>query len=227
MSCRSASTLGYLATLPDQNQIELESLDSFTDRYAPVQSISGSTVTMQQPAWANNNWGYDVLARPFEGGSMFLENSEAFLQQAGQWSIDSATGQLFYEAPAGHRRGIRGPAERHVHHRHLVTADVRQLFQRLPALRGHPRALGPDAGCGAGLGGGIVAGGVQTDAHHPSNPAMTDQNITISNNLVSGTGPTTRKPPRSCPPIPATPSSPTTRSTTCPTTASTSAGAGA
>ena len=95
------SSLGYLATLPDQNQIELESLDSFTDRYAPVESITGGTVTMQQPAWANNNWGYDVLARPFEGGSMYLENSEAFLQQAGQWSIDSATGQLFYEAPAG------------------------------------------------------------------------------------------------------------------------------
>ena len=37
-------------------------------------------------------------------------------------------------------------------------------------------------------GGGIVVGGVQTDAHHPSNPAMTDQDITISNNLVDGTG---------------------------------------
>jgi hypothetical protein len=37
-------------------------------------------------------------------------------------------------------------------------------------------------------GGGIVVGGVQTDAHHPSNPAMTNQDITISNNLVTGTG---------------------------------------
>ena len=30
---------------------------------------------MQQPAWANNNWGYDVLASPFEGGTMYLENN--------------------------------------------------------------------------------------------------------------------------------------------------------
>ena len=35
-------------------------------------------------------------------------------------------------------------------------------------------------------GGGIVVGGVQTNAHHPSDPAMTDQNITLTNNLVSG-----------------------------------------
>ena len=62
-----SSSLDYLASLPDQNQIEVESVDSFTDRYAPVQSISGDAITMQQPAWADN-WGYDVLAGPFEGG---------------------------------------------------------------------------------------------------------------------------------------------------------------
>ena len=32
----------------------------------------------------------------------------------------------------------------------------------------------------------MVVGGVQPDAHHPSNAAMTNQNITISNNLVTG-----------------------------------------
>jgi hypothetical protein len=279
------SSLGYLATLPDQNQIELESLDSFTDRYAPVESITGSTVTMQQPAWANNNWGYDVLARPFEGGSMYLENSEAFLQQAGQWSIDSATGQLFYEAPAGKTMqgldvelprlqslvNVSGtyshPARGLAFHGITFTgtswlepstdqgyADQQsgtfitgnwsqpafgscfsgcQLFEaarehwdQMPAavqvsaatritfsgdtftdLGQAGLGIGNDAdadatGIGLGAsdvtidhntftgdaGGGIVVGGVQTDAHHPSNPAMTDQNITISNNLVSGTG---------------------------------------
>lgn len=97
----TSSSLGYLASLPDQSQIQLESLDSFTDRYAPVQSISGTAITMQQPAWANNNWGYDVLARPFVGGTMYLENSLSFIQRPGQWSLDSSTGKLYYEAPAG------------------------------------------------------------------------------------------------------------------------------
>ena len=35
-------------------------------------------------------------------------------------------------------------------------------------------------------GSGIVVGGVEPNAHHPSNTAMTDQNITLTNNLVSG-----------------------------------------
>jgi hypothetical protein len=36
-------------------------------------------------------------------------------------------------------------------------------------------------------GAGIVVGGVQANAHHPSNPDMTDENITISDNRVNGT----------------------------------------
>jgi hypothetical protein len=94
------AALGYLATLPDQNRIEVESQDSFTDRYAPVQKISGTTVTMQQPAWQNNNWGYDTLAHPFAGGQLFLENAYAFLQE-GQWYLDPAAGKLYYRAASG------------------------------------------------------------------------------------------------------------------------------
>ncbi|MFC5665273.1 ricin-type beta-trefoil lectin domain protein [Kitasatospora misakiensis] len=93
--------LNYLATLPQQNRIELESQNSFTDRFAPVQSISGTTVTMQQPAWNNNNWGYDTLAKPFAGGSLQLQNSYAFLKTTGQWYLDPQAGQLYYKAPAG------------------------------------------------------------------------------------------------------------------------------
>ena len=281
----TSSSLGYLASLPDQNQIQLESLDSFTDRYAPVQSISGTTITMQQPSWANNNWGYDVLAQPFQGGAMYLENSLSFIQQAGQWSLDSSTGKLYYEAPAGQTmrgvdvelprlpslvdisgsystpaqgltfRGIEftgttwlGPSTSQGYADQqsgtFITGNWQQpafgscFFgcQLFEATREHwnqmPAAVqvaaakditfsddtfsdlgqaglgvGNDADAnasGTGLGtsgitingnaftddagGGIVVGGVQTDAHHPGNPAMTNQDITISNNLVTGTG---------------------------------------
>ena len=49
---------------------------------------------------------------PFEGGALYLENSLAFLAQAGQWYLDSATGKLYYEAPAGqnHEGGGRRTA---------------------------------------------------------------------------------------------------------------------
>ena len=78
----------------------MESQNSFTDRYTPVQSIDGSTITMQQPAWNNTNWGYDDIAHPFAGGTLLLENSYSFLQ-TGQWYLDSPAGLLYYRAPTG------------------------------------------------------------------------------------------------------------------------------
>ena len=36
--------------------------------------------------------------------------------------------------------------------------------------------------------GGIVSGGIRANAHHPSDPRMIDQNITISNNLIHDIG---------------------------------------
>src|ERR1039458_4463063 len=97
----TSSSLSYLDATTDQSQIEVESVDSFTDRYAPVVSISGTSIVMQQPAWDNNTWGYDTINAPFAGGTMYLENNYAFMQQAGQWYLDSATGSLYYKAQSG------------------------------------------------------------------------------------------------------------------------------
>jgi hypothetical protein len=266
--------LDYLATLPEQNRIEVESQNSFTDRYAPVQSISGSTVTMQQPAWNNNNWGYDTLASPFAGGSLQLENSYAFLKNAGQWYLDPQAGQLYYKAPAGwspashdielpqltsllqiggtyaspaHDITFQGIAFAHTTwlqpSSNVGYADqqsgtflarafpqpsdfmtscqsgcrlfeaARNSWNQVPAavqvsaagrvtFTGDTFAHLGQVGLGIGndadahvtvsgstftddSGAGIVAGGVQPDAHHPSDPAMTDQNITVQNNRIT------------------------------------------
>jgi Ricin-type beta-trefoil lectin domain-like len=280
----TSSSLSYLAGLTDQNQIEVESVDSFTDRYAPVASISGNTITMQQPAWANNNWGYDVMAQPFEGGAMYLENNYSFLQQAGQWYLDSPTGQLYYKAASGQNpnnldielpktqtllqvsgsysspvsglsftnvtftgttwlgpSGPNGYADQQngaflsgtwsqpsfgsCFSGCQLFEATRQDWDQMPAAVQVFAATGitfsgdtftdlgevglgvgqdADATAGTGLGAsnititgntfsndagdGIVVGGIQANAHHPSNPAMTDQNITISDNHVTGVG---------------------------------------
>ena len=281
----TSSSLSYLAGLTDQNQIEVESVDSFTDRYAPVASISGTAITMQQPAWANNNWGYDVMAQPFQGGAMYLENNYSFLQQAGQWYLDSPTGQLFYKAAAGQNPnnldielpktqtlvkvsgsysspvsglsftnvtftgttwlGPSGPNGYADQQNGAFIAGTwsqpsfgscfsgcqlfeatRQDWDQMPAAVQVSAAtgitfsgdtftdlgevglgVGQDADAtasGTGLGAsnisitgntfsndagdGIVVGGIQANAHHPSNPAMINQNITISNNHVTGVG---------------------------------------
>jgi hypothetical protein len=275
--------LSYLASLPEQSRIEVESQDSFTDRYDPVQSITGSTITMQQPGWQNNNWGYDTLAHPFAGGTLQLENSYAFLQ-AGQWYLDPSAGKLYYRAAAGvdpsTRSFVLPKLESLVQvagtYDHPVTgltftgiqfsystwlspgspigyADqqngtfiptafpqpanyietcrsgcaqfegARNSWDQVPAAVQVAAAshvtfsddtfahlgqvglgLGNDAdanGSGIGLGvsditvhhnlftdlggAGVVAGGVQPNAHHPSDPRMTLKDITIDNNLVT------------------------------------------
>ncbi|MEV5957743.1 RICIN domain-containing protein [Streptomyces sp. NPDC051987] len=281
------SSLDYLAGLTDQNHMEVESINSFTDRYAPVQSISGRTVTMQQPAWNNNSWGYDTINAPFAGGTMYLENNYAFLRQAGQWYLDASTGDLYYRAQPGQNpdaldvelprlqnllgisgsygspvtglsfTGIRftgtswlgpgGPdgyadqqSGAHITGTYAMPANwlntcksgctqfeaTRNHWAQMPAAVQVSAATGitfsgdtfselGQAGLGVGndgvatasgtglgasgitvtgstftdiAGGGIQVGGIQPDAHHPSNPQMTNQNITISNNRVSGVG---------------------------------------
>ncbi|MER5716180.1 RICIN domain-containing protein [Streptomyces sp. NPDC002132] len=281
------SSLDYLAGLSDQSHMEVESLNSFTDRYAPVKSISGRTITMQQPAWNNNSWGYDTVNAPFAGGTMYLENNYAFLKQAGQWYLDSSTGDLYYRAQPGQNpnsldvelprlqsllgvsgsysspatglkfTGLRftgtswlGPSGPDGYADQQSGAHITGAFAmpanwlsscksgctQFEATRNHwvqmPAAVQVSAATGitfsgntfsglgqAGLGvgndgvatasgiglgangvtvtgntftdiagSGIQVGGIQPDAHHPGNPQMTNQNITISNNKVSGVG---------------------------------------
>lgn len=274
--------LAYLSTLPNQSAIELESLGSFTDRYSPVESISGDSIVMQQPAWDNNTWGYDTLPSPYNGGNMYLENAYAFLQP-GQWYLDSNAGMLYYRAPQGQTMAhhdvelprleslvqISGTYDNPVHNltfsnlrfahttwlqpssdqgytdqqsgAHIVGTyqrpddaltscqngcpqfeATRNKWWQIPAAvqvsAAHDIAfrddtfaqlgevgmgVGNDADAnasGIGLGtqdvtidhnrftqdaaSAIVVGGIQPDAHHPSNPAMTIADVTITNNLI-------------------------------------------
>ena len=283
----TSSSLSYLDSATDQNQIEVESVDSFTDRYAPVSSISGNTITMQQPAWDNNTWGYDTINAPFAGGTMYLENNYDFLQQAGQWYLDSATGNLYYKAQSGQNpnnldielpllsslldisgsysspvtglqfsnvqftgtswlgpSGSNGYADEqngaHVVGSYQMPSNwlstcssgcqlfeaTRNQWDQIPgavqvsaasnitfsgdAFTGLGQVglgVGNDADAtasGTGLGAsnititgntfsddaadGIAVGGVQPNAHHPSNAAMTNENITISDNHVTNVG---------------------------------------
>ncbi|MCS5717698.1 Ig-like domain-containing protein [Herbiconiux sp. CPCC 205763] len=95
-------SLGYLADLPQQNRIEFESMGDFTDRYTPVQSIQGNTITMSQEAWNNNTWGYDTVQYSFLAApTWYLQNSLAFLNETGEWYIDPDAGKVYYKPGAG------------------------------------------------------------------------------------------------------------------------------
>jgi hypothetical protein len=95
------SALNYLNTLTNQSRVEFEAINSFTDRYSPVQSISGGTITMQQPAWNNNNFGYDTSSSPFRAGPLYVENAYELLDSAGEWYLNPSTGILSYIPTSG------------------------------------------------------------------------------------------------------------------------------
>jgi hypothetical protein len=93
----------YFAKLPEQGRLEVESTGFFTDRFSPVDRVSGRTVVMKQPAWDNNIWGYDSMSSPYhpELSHLFLANSLGLLSQPGQWYIDPTKGKLYLRPPVG------------------------------------------------------------------------------------------------------------------------------
>jgi hypothetical protein len=276
------SSLSYLNSLAQPGRTEIHGIGSFTDRYAPVTGISSGTITMAQPSWNNNTFGYDTLTSPYRSGPLYIENAYEFLDTAGEWYLDTSTGTLYYKPLSGQDMstadvevpklqsliGVGGtyasPAT-HIAFSGLQFSGTSWLdpttggyasqqtgaylsgtwtrpsdaltscqsgCQLFEATRPHwnqmPAAvqvsaadhitftgnrftllgqdgigIGNDANAhttGVGLGadtitatgnvftqdsgGGIVVGGLQADAHHPSDSRMTNQNITLSNNLI-------------------------------------------
>ena len=278
--------LAYLSGLPDQGRMEVSGLGHFTTRFSPVERVEGNLLVMEQPAWANNIWGYDTLAHPYkpEDGKLYLRNSLAFLTRPNQWYLDPARGKLYYRPANGadiskldaelprlqslfHIAGsydapVRDVTIRGLRFAHsswlgpsgpegyasqqsgsymtgraaaypadpLITCkwgcrefeSVRNEWSQMPAavqvaaaegirfennvfahLGQYALGIGNDAtanesGVGLGAvdvvvsgnvftdlaGGAILAGGVRRDAHHPSDPRMTNRQLTIVNNLI-------------------------------------------
>ncbi|SFR70722.1 Right handed beta helix region [Agromyces sp. CF514] len=92
---------GDLSGLRNQADLEIVSLGSFTDRISPVESIIGNEIRMVQPAWQNNNFGYDTLKSPYNRGALYLVNAYEFFANADEWYLDSPAGKVYYKAPDG------------------------------------------------------------------------------------------------------------------------------
>jgi hypothetical protein len=94
--------LGFLSGLSDVDRMEFESLGDFTNRYSPVAGIDGDVVTMDQPAWDNNTWGWDTFQNSFLAASTYyLQNNLAFVDEVGEWYLDPEAGKLFYKPGDG------------------------------------------------------------------------------------------------------------------------------
>ncbi|MFD5077196.1 discoidin domain-containing protein [Streptomyces sp. NPDC058371] len=63
----------------------------------PVESISGTTMTMQQPCWHNANLqsGQEIT------NPTWLENARELLDTPGEWYLDKGRGEIYYMPKAG------------------------------------------------------------------------------------------------------------------------------
>ncbi|WP_347304626.1 right-handed parallel beta-helix repeat-containing protein (plasmid) [Croceibacterium sp. TMG7-5b_MA50] len=93
--------LAWVTQVAQPARMEVEATGFFTDRFSPVQSISGTSVTMQQPAWDNNSWGYDTITKPIfpEDSRLFLVNAPEFIGRVNDWHADPY--QWFIDPEAG------------------------------------------------------------------------------------------------------------------------------
>lgn len=78
--------LQWLSTLAHPERLELQATGFFTDRVSPVKAIAGNRVTMAQPAWDNNSWGYDTITKPIfpQDSRLFLANALEFVDKTNE-----------------------------------------------------------------------------------------------------------------------------------------------
>jgi len=102
----TSSRLSFLNNLMQPGRAELNVIGSWTNRYSPIESVSNGTVTMVQPAWDQNTWGYDVIQcvgniggmcnGPYRSGPIYAENDYSLLDQPGEWYQDTTASALYY-----------------------------------------------------------------------------------------------------------------------------------
>lgn len=95
------SKLSYLNSLANPARAELNVIGSWTNRYSPIQSVKSNTVTMAQPAWDENTWGYDTVQSPYRQGPIYAENDLTLLDQPGEWYQDTTAGVIYYIPASG------------------------------------------------------------------------------------------------------------------------------
>jgi len=98
---KPTASAAWLLTMPGIADAEIEGAGAWTSRFSPIDGVDGDVLTMQQPAWKLNTWGWDTLNSPFHNGPLVVENALALLDQPGEWFLNKEAGTLYYKPLAG------------------------------------------------------------------------------------------------------------------------------
>lgn len=95
------SDYDYLMQYADIANAEVRFVNSFTDRYAPIQSANTRELVMKQECWRKQIIGYDTVNAPFADYGVWVQNALSLLSEGGQFFLDSTAGKVYYKPLAG------------------------------------------------------------------------------------------------------------------------------
>jgi hypothetical protein len=93
----SNSAYDWITSTAGIENAEVRFINSFTDRYAPIQGKGNKELIMKQSWWFLNNWGYDHVAKPNADFGVWVQNALALLTEGGQFYLDSQAGKVYYK----------------------------------------------------------------------------------------------------------------------------------
>jgi hypothetical protein len=97
----TSSEYDWLMTIPGIAGAEVRFINSFTDRYAPIEAVGNRELIMTQLSWTNNIIGYDTIPAPNADFGVWVQNALPLLAEGGQYYLDSDAGMIYYMPLAG------------------------------------------------------------------------------------------------------------------------------
>lgn len=94
-------TYDWLMESEDVAGAEVRFINSFTDRYAPIESVGNRELVMVNHTWANQIIGYDTVDKPHEDFGVWVQNARSLLTEAGQFYLDTVAGIVYYKLLPG------------------------------------------------------------------------------------------------------------------------------
>lgn len=93
----NVSDYDWLMDTPGIANGELRSLQSFTDRYSPIQAVGNRELIMAQNCWGNQIIGWDDMTEPYADFGLYVQNVLALLDEGGEFFLDSQAGTVYYK----------------------------------------------------------------------------------------------------------------------------------
>ncbi|SCV50440.1 uncharacterized protein FFB14_11436 [Fusarium fujikuroi] len=87
----------YLKSVRNISKAEVRFINSFTNRIAPIVSLTGSQLTFNGTSWNNNIQGYDTVNHPFVEHGVWIQNAYDLFSDGGQFFLDTDANTVYYK----------------------------------------------------------------------------------------------------------------------------------